>query len=332
MTNIRFKALMILLAMSGCAQLATAETPPPVCCTATEVQTLGDLNYLARAALNHTGEYKDRLYTLAMQLKAGTWNQWNDPDRGYILGLMAATPDGQYGPNRQLLNEFAAIIGVTVKNVSIPTPSPVVVVPPPVSPPVVTAPSNIEDAIRAIVRDELRKAGGITALTNNVIDGNLVVRGKLCVVDGVYATGCDMDKAEQVQIRQAKGAAIGFNANLDNTWRQGDTPNGTGPGYIVMGVSPDLGWRVCQNQAWSVSGYKEYIIAKGKGCFGFDSQANFSIQQCPYGETCLAGQSVVLLKQPYGWVWTAWQRGIPVCLQMSKSTYAAMDGTPLCTQ
>src|SRR5678810_1047926 len=153
--TIRFKAILALLAMSGCAQLATAETvaPPPVCCTTAEVQTLGDLNYLARVALNQTGEYKDRLYTLAMQLKAGTWSQWNDPDKGYILGLMAATPDGQYGPNRQLIYEFAAMIGVTVKNVTIPTNvvTPPVVVLPPSAPPPATVPSSVEEAIRAIV-------------------------------------------------------------------------------------------------------------------------------------------------------------------------------------
>src|SRR5678816_3794790 len=99
MTAFKFRALLVLLAMSGCAQLATAEEPVVPCCTTAEVQTLGDLNYLARQAMGHTGVYQDRLLTLAMLLKTGSWSQWNDADKGTILGLMAATPYGQYGPN-----------------------------------------------------------------------------------------------------------------------------------------------------------------------------------------------------------------------------------------
>lgn len=171
----------------------------------------------------------------------------------------------------------------------------------------------------------------VVAPNGGTLTVDKVIAKKICVVDGTYATDCDPDKQEQIQCRGANGCAIGFNANLNNAWRQEDTPNGTGPGYAMFGMSPDLGLRACQNQAWAYSGYKDYLIAKGKGCWGMDSQANFSIQQCEYGVPCKPGQSVVMLASPIGWTWTAWQTGRPVCLRGSISVYGAADSAPVCT-
>lgn len=318
------KWLLTVLLAAGCAEPVLAATP---CCTAGEAAILKDVAWVATQA-NPPADIKARIGTLITVLKSATPLAWSDPDRGLVLGYVAATSEGVYW--LALLKDYAASIGVSIKSVAPSVePPPVVVVPP--APPPAPLPGALDSAsIVRIIKSEIAK---LPAQPFNGVVDKLIVRGKLCVVDGVYATDCDYDKSEQVQIRQAKGAAIGFNANLDNTWRQGNEP-ATGPGYAVFALSPDLGMRVCQNQAWAVSGYKEYIIAKGKGCFGFDSQANFSIQQCPYGQPCAPGQSMVLLRQdnPAAWVWTAWQQNVYACLQSSLGQYAAMDGPRVCSR
>lgn len=146
--------------------VAPIQSAKAYCCDATEIQKVGDLNYLARAALNHTGPLKDRLYALAMQLKAGTWHQWSDADRPYILGLMAALPDYQNDAyNKSVLDSFASEIGVPIQQgVIIPTPSPVVVVtPPPPAPTPVTTTSSLDSLVRSIIREEIAKIPSSTS-------------------------------------------------------------------------------------------------------------------------------------------------------------------------
>lgn len=143
--------------------------------TPAEVVTLGDLNFIARAALvpPHTGAVNDRIY--ALNFKNSAYLTWNDPDRGYILGLLAATPAGQ--DNIGLIQRVASAIGVTIGG----------------SAPVVTQPP----------------ASIPTAAGDQVISGNLVVMKKLAVGGPV------IDAEQNVQLHAAGGAGVLMFANED---------------------------------------------------------------------------------------------------------------------
>jgi hypothetical protein len=110
-----------------------------------EIQKLGDLNFSARAAVNHTGPIKDRLMVLALALKAGTWKSWADVDRSYIVSLMGSTQDGHDEIARPILIRFALALGVVLTDVAFPsgqvvTQPPVVTNPPPPPAPVTEVP------------------------------------------------------------------------------------------------------------------------------------------------------------------------------------------------
>jgi hypothetical protein len=166
---------------------------------------------------------------------------------------------------------------------------------------------------------------------NLYVPGKLIVYGKICIVEAPYATDCDPDKVEQMQIRGRSHASIGFAANLSNEWRQGDTPaEGTGPGYSSVGMSPDLGLRLCQNQYWGVNGYVSNVSpTKGKGCTGFDSQAQWSHAFLGIGATDPHTQQMVLLDTPQGISWVVWRPDKPACLISSSQKYYADE--VLCT-
>jgi hypothetical protein len=150
----KMRRLILAVALTvGCAAPAMAQD----CCDASQVATIRDLNYVARAALNHQGPISARLYAMNQAVSAADYTSWSDPDRGYLLGVMAATPDGSYW--RGLLEAYARRLGVTIRSAPLPAPAPAPAPapPPPVvlpQPPPVTA-GAIEAAVRAAVREEL---------------------------------------------------------------------------------------------------------------------------------------------------------------------------------
>lgn len=113
--------------------------------TTEELQTLADLNYIARVTIKPPADIIGRLMVLSSALKNGTYKQWQDADRGYILGLMASTKDGKYW--RSLLDRFAAEIGVTIQNVitsTQPAPAPTPAPTPTPAPPTPQVPENTD--------------------------------------------------------------------------------------------------------------------------------------------------------------------------------------------
>ena len=108
----------------------------------TEISILRDLSYVARTvyAPEWSGVLYDRLMAMSRVLKEGTYKTWIDSERGELLGMLAETPDGRYGPNREIIDHFATVIGVTVGGGASPiidsgtTPSPVVITPTPTPP------------------------------------------------------------------------------------------------------------------------------------------------------------------------------------------------------
>ena len=312
---------VLVLAVSIASTSATSARAAAVCCTAAEIQILGDINFDTRAAFGHTGPVKERLYTLAMHLKAGTWGQWADPDKGYILGLMAATHHYQNDAgNRAIVDAFAAMIGVIIKQVSLP--APVVVPPAPTTPPPVVQPApapipagGIEAEIRRIVQDELSRARTVRADT--------VIIGK----------GCPADASAPLQVCAPGAASILLTSNVAGGWYQ--SPK-RGVGELSLGGDRGLrlmlngyGTTQCYDAVDPTNGvhyqkcFREHVDpTQAYGLVGFDSRAHLSLLrsdpcQVAGTEGCTARdytQDVVLFIDPHakkigieswqtGWRW-----------------------------
>lgn len=119
-----------------------------------------------------------------------------------------------------------------------------------------------------------------------VINGDLIVNGRLCIPDA-----CIGDAGEQIQIRAQKAAGILFQSNRDGTWEQSACA-----GISTVGMSPDLGLRLIQNQRWSNAGTHVNFICPGNatGSVGFDSQAEWSFNGQKPGRPMLGTQRLVI--------------------------------------
>lgn len=147
--------------------------------TPAEITTIGDLNFLARIKLTLYPGEKDRLLQLAAALKAGTYQAWPATERepDHILGLMAATPDGQYAPNRALLTRFANAIHVGIAPVvrNPPLPDAGDDDPAPLPPPQTTPPPSGD--ISAQVRAALAQMGATFAADGTLSGFKLLSTG-----------------------------------------------------------------------------------------------------------------------------------------------------------
>lgn len=124
-----FLAAVVALAAVSRPALATP------CCNAGDVATIRTLFDLARVGA--PPPIADRLLAFVQSVTdPGNLSSWSDPDRGLLLGYVIATPDGIYW--RELIQDFARSLGVTVKPVGPPAPLPVT----PQPPPVIVAPSG----------------------------------------------------------------------------------------------------------------------------------------------------------------------------------------------
>lgn len=160
------------------------------CCTAGEVATLRDLTYIAKEA-GAPAAIGTRLVVLADALAYGTYRQWQDADRGLILGYMASTPDGIYW--RGLINSFGATLGVSVKPVgpSVPPPPAPAPLPPPNTP--VPAPQPTTGTIPGLTAAQIgaandalyagRVAGRIEDAPFYEIEGDLISRRYALIVN-----------------------------------------------------------------------------------------------------------------------------------------------------
>ncbi len=242
------------------AGIAVAPLPAGAqCCTPAEVATLRDLNYLARVALNHQGELSQRLLAMNVAVSAADYSSWSDPDRGQLLSYMAATPAGKYW--RALIDSFAALLGVTVRNVSVPPPLPA---PTPAS----ADTGTIEAAVRASVRDE------IAAL--HVQIAALVTR--LDALERGTGTAFSTGGAPGVTVPE------GGNFILRSNLARNPTQTGITDSYCTMlGVNGwDGGFRQLQN--WNHCGTRHLPYSS----IGMDSMGDFSYSWFP-AETSLRG-------------------------------------------
>lgn len=129
-----------------------------------EIVTLRDLNYIARRDYKPGAEVTARLLALSQSLLVGTYRTFVDVDAGYLLGMMAGTKDGSWGPHHEMIGRLAAEMGVTVKPV--PAPSPVVVAPPPPDP-VAVQPSPVPGELKA----QLEAMGFCFAKESGTLEG-----------------------------------------------------------------------------------------------------------------------------------------------------------------
>lgn len=123
-------------------------TPEPsapdigVTLTDAEIKVVRDINYAARKEYQTDGSPMwDRFIAMTNALGAGTYKQWMDPDRGFLLSMMAKTSHGLDSDNRKIIDKFAAAIGVTIRDV----PAPGAVATPPTAPTPIPTPSPAPD-------------------------------------------------------------------------------------------------------------------------------------------------------------------------------------------
>ena len=86
-TAILFAASCVATPVFANVSPAAAEAAV-LCCSASEVSTLRDLNYVARRDLKPPADVVNRLLVMSQMLAAGTFRSWNDPDRSALLGMM----------------------------------------------------------------------------------------------------------------------------------------------------------------------------------------------------------------------------------------------------
>jgi hypothetical protein len=295
LTPVRKAAIALQIAAAavffflGCA--ANAQVPG---FTATEVQTLGDLNFIARAKVNHTGPIKDRLYAMALALKGqnGGVLAWKgqDPDPGQALGYIADTdPDGHDPVNRALIDRLASYLGVAVKPVIWPSapptapPAPVVVLPPstpPVSQPATTA-GAIEAAVQALIDAKL---AGLQAQVSGLAARLAVAESAGGSGSSGGASGTSVTAADQTgggHSATLGAGAVELRANTLHAKTQQDiTDEYCG---IIQMNGWDGGLRLHQNYNWKCSEQLPFAV------WGGDSHAAWSYQQGP-AKAAMAGK------------------------------------------
>lgn len=196
------RRLLLALALAACdAAPLYAATPP--CCTPSEVQTLRDLVYIAKQTAPDA--IIPRLITLSQALAANPAG-WNDPDKGLILGYIAATGDGIYW--RALIQDYAHLIGVAIKPIGQPQPLP----PPP--PDVIVPPGGgaivLDNPPEIILRNTTVNPAFSISIFMSRNDNGLRVNWNWCTQPGnPYESFCD-PFAPQVGMAIESDGAISF--------------------------------------------------------------------------------------------------------------------------
>jgi len=121
----------------------------------------------------------------------------------------------------------------------------------------------------------------------------LVVDGEIRVGTAVDDPRCPNDASESLILCSLTGASIGFLANANGLW-----PQLSQAGYSTIGMSPDLGLRLCQNQRWARDGRHVEFIANhpeyAETCTGNDSRGVWSWNWLKQGRPNHATQQMVL--------------------------------------
>jgi hypothetical protein len=329
------KILTFILLIAGCAQPALAQIPG---FTAAEVQTLGDINFTARAQLGHTGPVKDRLLAMAYAMKqvnGATVSSWKgqDPDPGEILGFMATTNfGGVLGSdpyNRSLVDRLANYLGIAVKAVIWPSvtptgpPAPVVVQPTP-APPATTA-GAIEAAVQAAID---AKIAGLQAQVSGLAVRVAALEsrsglGRTIRADSLILGNCKYtDLASQFAICGLNDANIHVESNLSSAQYQNPATH-----VGMWSMSSDGGMRRIQNGYLTRNCFDDVDPTNGVhytnclkkfvdptreyGQEGFDSRASWSLVRAFPGVAREYTQDVVLFIDPTTKQisWESWQSG-----------------------
>lgn len=237
-----------------------------------QIQKLGDLNFLARTKLSLQPGELIRLLALAGALKAGTYREWQDGDRSVILGLMAATPDGQWNKEHEgdVVGLLAAEIGVTVANVTRPGVSVVPAQPPP-PPPVVVQPSPVPvpsstgpDFTNAVI-------AALASLNINVARNYLAVGMPI-----------EFDTSLGLQVGGEAGAGVLGRSNTRGT--DGQNPGEVHTNGVVI-CDNDSGWRVWKGGFWGRKGLVRNTLNRPMTIVAIDSWGDICVSQDPVGST-----------------------------------------------
>ncbi len=247
--------------------------------TAEELGTLAALNYLARKELILSPADQLRLFDPLRGLPKNVPINPHDPDRGYLLGLLAATDDGVYW--RDLIDRYAAELGVSVQAVSVerrpdtpiitePPAKPPVVVPPVVTPPA-TPPAPVGDAFAEQVAAALAKYG-IHIAPNKIGVGMLP----------------DPDDAAALHIGGDAAAVILGRSNTRRT--DGQNPDEVHTNTFVV-ADNDGGMRWRQYLQWINGVKKRNTLNRRASVVALDSKGDLCGSHEEVGETRDGGQS-----------------------------------------
>ena len=223
-----------------------------------EISTLRDLNYIARRDYKPGAEVTARLLALSQSLLVGTYRTFVDVDAGYLLGMMAGTKDGSWGPHREMIGRLAAEMGVAVKPV--PAPSPVVVAPDPV------VGTDFAASVLAVLR------------ANDIH----VAPGKLAIGRSI-----DFENQACFQIGGRVAAEISGLSNTGRTDRQ--NPDEPHENSMVL-CDNDGGWRVRQYQTW-FNGMRRNTKNRKASTLAVDSMGDVCQSHVEVGVTSDGGQS-----------------------------------------
>lgn len=239
--------------------------------TPEELSTLGDLNFLARTKLMLSSAEKLRLYDPARGLPKDVPINPADPDRGYLLGLLAATPDGIYW--RPLIDKYAAEIGVTVKAVNVGPatnpPAPPVSVPSTPPPPVPSVPVSGDFAAQLVAT--------LAAYDIHIVKGKIGV-------------GMEPDPEDNAALHIG-GRANAVILGVSNT---GGT-DGQNPGEVhkntMVIADNDGGMRWRQYVQWTVNGKKRNTTNRRLSILALDSKGDLCKSTQEVGEDSDGGQT-----------------------------------------
>jgi hypothetical protein len=132
-------------------------------------------------------------------------------------------------------------------------------------------------------------AGSAGGTLGNVVNGDLLVNGRICIAD--FNAACIADAEEQVQIAAQGSAAVLMRSNMAGSQFQNPATH-----WGIWSLSSDGGMRIIQNQRWSLTGqYYNFIDpTRATGMVGFDSMGEWSWSGQKPGQASLGTQRVVL--------------------------------------
>lgn len=276
--------------------------------TPDEIITIRDLNFEARR--DYGLALKDPALNskfLVMSFAILDRRPWSDPEASRMLGMMAATNAGAWGPNRALIDRYAAEVNVTVANVPGPSGDLPVPVPPPVQPLPTEPPIPINTDYGAWDTDvgPVKSFASGPEFAREVLD--IIQNNNLALMGRVGINGKPIMNAEGRVTLWHGGIIQISNSNFQNDDEQ-NLPAGVVPkhaNYLDI-CNSDGGGRWMQYGFWGINGLIRNTMNRV-----FTIRAMFDSR----GDACWSGDEAVTRGQMY------YERADPSRREIKLSTF-----------